>query len=322
MDFGNIAVLAPMAGATDSSMRRLCAGLGADLCVSEMVSAKAMCYRDKKTGTLAHISRGEGPVAIQLFGHEPDVMANAAAMIAEGSFEGCSFAEAPVAVDINMGCPVKKVVSSNDGCALMRDPYLAGKIVYECVKALEKHRMPVTVKIRAGWDKNSINAPEFAKAIEANGAAAIAVHARTREQMYSGEADISVIREVKAAVRNIPVIGNGDIKSAADAVKMTEESGCDSVMIGRAALGNPWIFSEISFAKKGIPYTYPSRDEIINTALNLVKSITEEKGEYVGIREARGRAAYFIKGLRGSAVMRDRINRAETFEEIKQILQP
>lgn len=320
MNFKNITVLAPMAGATDSSMRRLCRSLGADFSVSEMVSAKAMCYNDKKTGLLTRITKGEGPVAVQLFGHEPEIMANAAAMIAEADFEGCSFDEMPVSIDINMGCPVKKIVSANDGCALMRNPRLAGKIVFECVKALEKYGIPLTVKIRSGWDKDSINAPEFAKMLEANGAVAVAVHARTREQMYSSFADVSVIADVKRAV-GIPVIGNGDIRCADDAFKMTDESGCDSVMIGRAALGNPWIFSQIKALARGDTFTPPDRDEIISTALRLVKSIIEEKGEYVGIREARGRAAYFIKGLRGSAAMRDKINRAETYGEIEKILQ-
>ena len=320
MDFKNLAILAPMAGATDSAMRRLCRSLGADMSVSEMVSAKAMCYHDKKTGLIARITEGEGPVSIQLFGHEPEVMAEAAVMVAEGSFEGCSFAYPPVAVDINMGCPVKKIVTSGDGSALMRDPRLAGRIVLACVKALERYSVPVTVKIRTGWDKDSKNAPYFAEMLEANGAAAIAVHSRTREQMYEPGADISVIKEVKASVKSIPVIGNGDIRSADDAFEMMRITGCDSVMIGREALGNPWIFAQIDAVRKGRAFTLPEREERINTALSLLKSIIEEKGEQVGVREARGRVAYFIKGLRGSAAMRDSINRAQTYKEIEEIL--
>lgn len=320
MDFGNLAILAPMAGATDCSMRRLCFSLGADMSVSEMISAKAMCYRDTKTGLLARITEGEGPVAIQLFGHEPDVMAEAAVMVAEGTFEGCSFAYPPVAIDINMGCPVKKIVSSGDGSALMKDPPLAGRIALACVKALERYSIPVTVKIRSGWDKDSINAPYFAEMLESCGVSAVAVHARTREQMYAPSADISVIKKVKDAVKGIPVIGNGDIKSAEDAFRMMDQTGCDSVMIGREALGDPWIFSKIKAMRRGEEFAPPGRSELVGAALSLVKSIIDEKGEYVGVREARGRAAYFIKGIRGSAAMRDMINHAQTYKEIEEIL--
>ncbi len=320
MDFRNITVLAPMAGATDSIMRLLCARMGADMAVSEMVSAKALCYKDQKTAVLAKIAQGECPVAIQLFGHEPSVMAEAAVMIATGDFEGCSYAVPPVAVDVNMGCPVKKIVTSGDGSALMKTPDLAVRIVEEMSAALEKYNVPLTVKIRSGWDKKSINAPEMAKALVQAGAKAVAVHARTRDQMYAPFADISVIAAVKDAVgEDVPVIGNGDINTAEDALRMKKETGCDSVMIGRAALGDPWIFSQIKALEKGFEPVYPTAEERINCALELVSSLVSEKGEEMGVREARGRCAHFIRGLRGSAAVRDSINRAVTLDEIEKI---
>lgn len=320
MDFRNKTGLAPMAGATDCAMRLLCTKMGADYSVSEMVSAKALCYRDKKTAVLTKIAEGEAPTAIQLFGHEPDVMAEAAVMIAEGAFEGCSYAAHPAAIDVNMGCPVKKIVSSGDGSALMKDPSLAAEIVGKMVRALEKYNMPLTVKIRSGWDKNSINAPEFAKALVGAGAAAITVHARTREQMYAPSADISVIGEVKKAVGDAVVIGNGDISSAEDAFRMIRETGCDGVMIGRAALGDPWIFSQIKDIKNGKEPQYPTAQDRISVALELVSAIVADKGEEIGVREARGRCAHFIKGLPGSAAVRDGVNRCTTLNEIENIL--
>ena len=321
MDFRNKLILAPMAGFTDSSMRRICAEKGADLAVTEMISAKAMCYKDKKTASLAKITEGECPVSIQLFGHEPEVIAEAAVMIAEGDFEGCSFYAPPAAIDINMGCPMKKIVSSGDGSALMRDPALAAEIVKKTARALEKYDMPLTVKIRAGWDKNSVNAPDVAVRLADAGAACIAVHGRTREQMYAPSSDISVIKAVRDAVdKSVPVVGNGDITCGADAVEMMEKTGCDSVMIGRAALGNFWIFSEIRAQIEGLSYAAPTAEERIATALLLIRSIIEEKGEAVGICESRGRAAHLIKGLRGAAAVRDKINRASSYSEIETIL--
>lgn len=320
MDFRNKTGLAPMAGATDCAMRLLCTKMGADYSVSEMVSAKALCYRDKKTAVLTRTVAGEAPVAIQLFGHEPDVMAEAAVMIAEGSFEGCSYAQKPVAIDINMGCPVKKIVSSGDGSALMKTPALAAEIVKKTVYALEKYTLPVTIKIRSGWDKNSINAPEFAKALVAAGAAAVTVHARTREQMYAPSADISVIGAVKKAVGDAVVIGNGDICCVQDAEKMIRETGCDSIMIGRAALGDPWVFSQIKAIQKGEDPVYPTAEDRVSLALELAKAIVADKGEEMGVREARGRCAHFIKGLPGSAAVRDGINRSVKLEEIENIL--
>lgn len=314
-------VLAPMAGYTDSPMRRLCQKLGCTFSVSEMISAKAMCYGDAKTGKLARITEGEGPVSIQLFGHDPKEMAECAVMVAEASFNGVSFHRPPVAVDINMGCPVKKIVSCGDGSALMRDVHLAAEIVKATSRALEGYKLPLTVKIRAGWDSDSINAPEFAKALCDAGASAIAVHCRTRAQMYGPGADISVIKRVKDAVPSgVTVIGNGDVNSPETALKMRDMTGCDGVMIGRAALGNPWIFKKIRCALSEEPFTPPSDEERIDTALSLIRDIISEKGEERGIRESRGRAAHFIKGMRQSAVTRDRMNHAATYSEAEKIL--
>lgn len=309
-----------MAGATDSSMRRLCRSLGADGSVTEMVSAKAVSFGDEKTGRLASIGEGEGPVALQLFGHEPDVMAEAALKILSGGLDGATFVERPVAIDINMGCPVRKIVTSGDGCALMREPALAAAIVRKTADAIAPLGVPLTVKIRSGWDKNSINAPYFAALMADSGADAVTVHARTREQLYAPSADLDVIRAVKRALPDFPVIGNGDVKSADDAFHMMEYTGCDSVMIGREALGNPWIFSEIVCRREGKPYTPPDAVTRIECALRLIAGVIAEKGECVGVREARGRVAYFIKGMRGAPKVRDRVNHAETYSEIERIL--
>ena len=320
MDFKNKVILAPMAGATDAPMRRLCFSLGADMAVTEMVSAKAVCYRDAKTGALSSITEGEGDVALQLFGHDPDVMAEAAEAAVTGNIAGARFAHLPCAIDINMGCPVKKIVTSGDGCALMKDADKAAKIVKKTSDVLSKYGVPLTVKIRSGWDKNSVNAPYFAARMAEAGAAAVTVHARTRDQMYAPSADISVIKAVKDGLPDIPVIGNGDIRCAEDAVRMTQITGCDSVMIGREALGDPWIFSKIKALIRGVEYHAPDADEKIATALRLIREIVAEKGEFVGVREARGRVAHFIKGMRGAPRVRDMINRAETYEEIETIL--
>ena len=320
MDLCGKAILAPMAGMTDAPMRRLCFSLGADMAVTEMVSATAVCRKDLKTGALSSIAEGEGDVALQLFGHDPATVAEAAVMAAEGEIVGASFAHPPAAIDINMGCPVKKIVSSGDGSALMRDVKLAKEIVRRASDALSRYGIPLTVKIRSGWDKNSINAPSFAAEMAEAGADAVTVHARTREQMYAPCADISVIKAVKDLLPDFTVIGNGDITSAADAIRMREYTGCDGVMIGRAALGDPWIFSEIKAAAAGGDLTPPDRRERVDTALRLIREIVAEKGEFVGVREARGRAAHFIKGMRGAPQVRNMINRAETYAEIEKIL--
>ncbi len=309
------AFLAPMAGFTDAPFRLLCTQLGCNMSVSEMISAKAMVYRDKKTATLAKIAEGEAPVSIQLFGHEPDVMAEAACMVAEGSFEGCDFATPPVAIDINMGCPVKKIYSSGDGSALMRDPDLCARLV----EGAGKCALPVTVKIRAGITAETKNAVDVAVACAQAGAAAVCVHGRTREQMYAPGVDLDIIAAVRDALpEHIFVIGNGDVKDLDSARHMVSYTGCNAVMIGREALGNPWIFAELASGGEG--FVPPSFEERINTAAGLIREICKEKGEFNGVRESRGRAAHFIKGLRGAAEMRAALNCAETLCEVMEIL--
>ncbi len=313
--------LAPLAGVSDRAFRLVCRNAGAEYTFSEMVSAKALCYEQKskkvqKTAPLASVYQSEMPLAIQLFGAEPSFMAEAAAMIAACDYKGCTSDTPPAAIDINMGCPVHKVVSNGEGSALLKDPALAAKIVEAVKKAIT---LPVTVKIRIGWDKNSINAVEMAQAIEAAGADVIAVHGRTREQMYAPGIDLEMIAMVKDAV-HIPVIGNGDIYSAADALRMLRETHCDGVMIARGALGNPWLFSEIRAAMDGVPFTLPTLDERMDMALFQVEEMIKEKGERVAIAEARKQVSWYIKGIAGAASARDEINRTTTFEEIKEIL--
>ncbi len=302
-------VLAPMAGFTDAAFRLLCTRMGCDMSVSEMISAKAMVYRDKKTAALAKIVQGEAPVAIQLFGHEPEVMCEAADMVARGDFEGCSFAKAPVAIDINMGCPVKKIFTSGDGSALMKSPELCRDIVAAAKRGAGG--LPVTVKIRAGITAGTKNAVEVALACAEGGAAAVCVHGRTREQMYAPGVDLDIIASVKDALgEDAYVIANGDIASREDALRVSDHTGADAVMVGRAALGDPWLFGDIK----------PTETERLHTAYELVEAIVAECGEYAGVRESRGRAAHFIRGLRGAAEMRCALNSAETLDEIKEIL--
>lgn len=319
-------VLAPMAGFTDYSFRRICKSLGAEYTVSEMVSAKALCYEQiskknalsaSKTAPLAAVRGEENPMAIQLFGSEPEFVAEAAAMIESREYKHCVSEASPVAIDINMGCPMHKIVSNGEGSALMKDPRLAARIVSATVKAL-KHT-PVTVKIRAGWDNESKNAAEMAKMLEDAGASLIAVHARTREQMYNPGIDINIITAVKQAV-SIPVIGNGDIYSAADAANMVSVTGCDGIMIGRGALGNPWIFSEIATTLNGTEYTQPSFSERISTCLQHVKLIRDDKGEHTAAAEIKKHAALYVKGVRNAASVRDSIMKTRTTAEIETIL--
>lgn len=311
-------VLAPMAGFTDAPFRLMCYEGGADYCISEMISAKAMVFRDKKTAELSYLPKGDSPTAIQLFGHEPDVMATAAKMIESGDFEGCRYEEKPVAVDINMGCPVKKIALSGDGSALMKDPPLAAKIV-EAIKS--KISIPVTVKIRAGWDEKSKNAVEVAKACADAGASIVGVHARTRERLYYPGIDMEIISRVRDALPpEVTVIGNGDITDGESAAKMLRETACDGLMIGREALGNPWIFNEIRAYLEDREYSAPTREDRIGAAIALVRAIVDLKGEERGIREARGRAAHFIRGMRGSAEVRAALNSAKTYREFFEIL--
>jgi len=298
---GNL-ILAPMAGVTDLPFRILCKEQGADLIYTEMVSAKGIYYNNKNTELLLQFSPDEHPVALQLFGSDPQIMAQIAKRIEHLPFD---------ILDINMGCPVPKVVRNGEGSALMKDPILAGEIVEAVVNAIKK---PVTVKIRKGFALGENTAAAFAKVLEESGAAAIAVHGRTREQYFSGKADWSVIREVKKTVR-IPVIGNGDIFSEKDALRMQESTGCDAVMIGRCARGNPWIFSRI---KKG--REKPSISEMADMMLRHAKMQVQWKGEYLGIREMRSHVAWYTAGYPDSARLRSTVNKLETFTELEELI--
>lgn len=319
-------MLAPMAGATDYAFRKVCRSFGAEYLVSEMVCAKALCYEQKtkksltaspsKTAPLAAIADGELPMAIQIFGSEPEFMAEAARMIADNNYRGSTSKFTPTAIDINMGCPVQKVVSNGEGSALLKNPELAGKIVEAVVKAVD---IPVTVKIRAGWDSNSINCVEMAKRLEASGASLICVHGRTREQQYAPFADWSHIARVKETVK-IPVIGNGDIFEPSDALKMMNEAGCDGIMIGRGALGNPWIFENTIRIFEGREVRNVSVNEVVDVALWHLKLMIENKGERAGIAESRKHLGWYMKGIRGAAELRNRINSAEALEELTSIL--
>ena len=297
-------VLSPMAGVTDMSYRMICHEMGADLTVTEMISAKAVTYGNKATYNLCRIDGSEHPVSLQIFGSEPDTMAEAAKMLRDRiSFD---------MMDINMGCPMPKIVNNGEGSALMRDPLLVGRIVEAVSKAIDK---PVTVKIRSGFDADHINAPEVAYASQESGAQAVTVHGRTREQYYEGRADWEVIAEVKRRL-SIRVIGNGDVRSIADARRMTEQTGCDGVAVGRAAQGNPWIFKELSEGKEYIP-TAKEKKEMMLRHLDMTVA---EKGEYIGIREMRKHIGWYTSGMPGSAKLRVKINKAETLEEMKALI--
>lgn len=318
-------MLAPMAGVTDRSFRRLCHSYGAEYTVSEMISAKALCYEQQGkrresalmgTAPLASITADEGPIAIQLFGREPSFMAEAAKMLEASSYRGCTSEVPPVAIDINMGCPMRKITGNGEGSALMKTPKLAGEICEAVVRAV---KLPVTVKIRAGWDSESINAPEVAKILESSGASLICVHARTREQLYTPGIDLGIIEAVKRAV-SIPVIGNGDVTVAEDAVNMMAETGCDGVMIGRGAMGNPWLFSEINARLDGKEYIRPSVSERIDTALAQLDSMIAHKGERVGLAEGKKHMAWYLSGIRGAAAARNSVMTAQDRDEIANIL--
>jgi len=305
-------MLAPMAGFTDRAMRLVCHKHGAEYSVTEMVSAKAVSFGDKKTHALARIKDDEGPCAVQIFGSEPDIMARAAEVLSRGEDGGVM----PLAIDINMGCPVHKVYSNGEGSALMKDPDLVYKIVERVSKSID---IPCTVKLRAGIDEKSKNAVECALAAEAGGAAAVAVHGRTRVEMYSGLADMEIIKNVKKAL-HIPVIANGDITNGDDALRVFAQTGADGIMIGRGAIGNPFVFSEILHALSGKDYTLPTLEERIDAALLQLREAIFEKGENIAVRESRKQAAMYIKSFRGAAGVRAEINRAETYDEVRRAL--
>lgn len=316
------ASLAPMAGFTDCVFRRICANFGAAYTVSEMISAMAMVMGDRKTAEIAEITEGEAPVVLQLFGHDPEVIAKAAAMLLDGSFNGCRYAAPPAGIDLNMGCPVKKIVTTGDGSALMKNVDLARRITSAAAEVCEKRGVPLSVKFRLGWDESSINAPEFAAAIAQSGAKKITLHTRTREQMYAPSADPARAADVYAALADagyadkVTLVGNGDIDGY-DSAAVYLANGCSEIAVGRAALGNPWIFAELS---NPVHFVKPTIVEIVNQVIGFVHGVVELKGEEVGIRESRGRAAHFIKGLRGSASVRDRLNHACTLKEFEAIL--
>lgn len=307
VELNNPFILAPMAGVCDLPFRLLCKEKGAAMVCTEMVSAKAIYYNNKNTKELLTIDKNEGPVSLQLFGSEPKLMAEMAKRIEEIPFD---------ILDFNMGCPVPKVVNNGEGSALMKNPVLAGHIIEAMANAISK---PVTVKIRAGFDSEHINAVEIAKIAENSGAAAITVHARTREQYYSGKADREIIRLVKEAV-TIPVIGNGDIDCYESAKHMLEYTGCDGVAIGRGAEGNPWIFEELNAKYAGLDYNKPSLEEVKEMIMRHARMLIDYKGEYIGIREMRKHAAWYTAGFKGASKLRGRLNEASSIESLEEII--
>ena len=311
LNLQNGLLLGPMAGFSDRAMRVVSHMHGAEYTVTEMVSATAVLYGSLKTHELARIRSDEGPVALQIFGKDPEIMAEGTRRLLEGCLD-----TPPVAIDINMGCPVAKVYGNGEGSALMKEPRLIEKITRAVTDATT---LPVTVKLRAGIDDRSKNAVECAKYAEAGGASAVTVHGRTRAQMYSGLADRTVIREVKRAL-SIPVVANGDVRSLSDYLSIKEETGADGVMIARGAIGNPFLFSEISAFLKGEPYTPPTMHERAEMALRQLHLAVLDKGEGTAVREARGSLCHYFQSARGVARLREKIHRAEAEAEVKEIL--
>jgi tRNA-dihydrouridine synthase B len=300
---------APMAGVTDKAFRILLHRMGCGLIVTEMASAKALTYSNRETFEILNLEEEKGPIAVQLFGSEPGIMAQGA-KIAVG--------KGAAVVDINMGCPTPKIVKNGEGSALMRDVPLAAEIVKAVVEAVE---VPVTVKMRKGWDEDTVNAVELALAVEEAGAAAVAVHGRTRDQFYSGSADWGIIEQVKRAVK-VPVVGNGDIRSPEDARRMLDTTGCDAVMIARASMGNPWIFSRtIAYIEEGRIVPDPGWQEKLETAMEHLQLLVRFKGKKRGLLEMRKHLAWYTKGLRGAARLRDRINKIDNLEDLMQLLE-
>lgn len=301
------AALAPMASVADRAYRLMVKQFGAAYCVAEMASVKGLCYSDKKTAELLCLTDGERPAAVQLFGAEPEFFEKAVKITEKYS---------PDIIDINAGCPMPKIVNGGAGAALMKTPELLGEIVSSAVRA---SKIPVTVKIRSGWDESTVNAVEVAKIAERNGAAAVTVHSRTKTQLYTGKADLSVIKAVKDSV-SIPVIASGDVASVEDCVRMYEQTGCDLVMIGRGSYGRPWLFGQIRDYFEGKPVREePDLDEKLDIMRSHIALLVEDKGEYVGIKEARRQAAWYVKGISGAAKLRDDFSKMNTLGDFEQL---
>lgn len=314
MKIGNVQLdnevfLSPMAGVTDLPFRTICKEKGCGMLYTEMINAKALCYDDENTKKMLNLEDDGHPVAVQIFGSDPEYMGKAASIMNQYTND---------ILDINMGCPAPKVIKNGDGSALMRNPKLAAEVLTAVVKNSEK---PVTLKIRKGWDDNSVNAVEIAKIAEECGISALAIHGRTREQFYSGKADWDIIAEIKQSI-NIPVIGNGDVFDVQDAVNMLEKTKCDAIMIGRGSQGNPWIFNRINhYMKTGEILPEPTLEEKIGTAIKHMNLAVAEHGEYVAVREMRKHIGWYLKGLKNSAKYRDQINKITDYKEVISMLE-